>query len=679
MHFNAAFAGTGVDALWRVMCLHWATHVHYDAGGIAVAFQKQFLLVAMFGVQATALAQTPTPTTADLFDGSVLHEVRMTMSPYTWQAVKDDYLSDAVFTVDTFQWTGAGGKTASVGRFQMHNRGNGSRSPIKPGLHLTFDAIDPAQTFLGLTALELKPNTQDASMLHERLSMLLFGRMGIPCSREVHSRFYVNGEYIGVYLLVEYPDKEFLTRIFNESTGYEYNYVPGDWATPLIADSGYHFEYLGPVLSKYASSSVTVPTPFSPETHTNAPDTVTLEGMIRTMNQELPDDTFLSAMAPYLDLKLFLTHIAVETYVADFDCILGKFHGMNNFHFYRFVNKQLSQFIPWDKDGAFSATVQPVLQNADQNVLMRRLMAIPDYKQYYFQALVKTATSAMAGGWLQQEATREYNQIQQAAYDDNHKLYLNYGNLAPCDNACFDAAAAFVVAFAPLRTQFVMADIVTQGYPLPSNYPKIADGGVVSAASSVASPARGGLASIYGSNLGNGDNTTVYINGFVAPVLFAKPDGTQFNVQIPWEVTGMGTFSMIVNGTPSNVQSVGVATYSPDVFAITHTDGSSPVTDTSPATANETVVVYATGLGPVTGAMITGKPASSTSLQPTTPQPATAMLGGIVVGVGFSGLTPGFIGLYQVNVYVPANVPPGSFLSISIGGQLAPPVPLPTQ
>jgi len=55
-------------------------------------------------------------------------------------------------------------------------------------------------------------------MLHERLSMLMFSRMGIPCSREVHSTFYVNGEYIGVYLLVEYPDAAFLTRIFNEST-----------------------------------------------------------------------------------------------------------------------------------------------------------------------------------------------------------------------------------------------------------------------------------------------------------------------------------------------------------------------------------------------------------------------------------------------------------------------------
>jgi len=77
--------------------------------------------------------------------------------------------------------------------------------------------------------------------------------------------------------LVEYPDAAFLTRIFNESTGYEYNFAAGDWAG--IPGGGYHFEFLGTDLTKYASA--TIQRPFDPETHTNAPDTVTLEGMIQ--------------------------------------------------------------------------------------------------------------------------------------------------------------------------------------------------------------------------------------------------------------------------------------------------------------------------------------------------------------------------------------------------------------
>ena len=400
------------------------------------------------------------------------------------------------------------------------------------------------------------------------------------------------------------------------------------------------------------------------------------------MNQA-SDADFLTALTPFLDPKTFLTQVAVETYLADFDCILGDAFGLNNFFLYRFTNKQLNIFIAWDKDNAFDWTLRPVLQNADKNVLMRRLMAIPDLKKFYFEALAKTAVLAGgAGGWLQQEATYEYNQVKQAAYDDTNKTYLDAGSLLPSSNDRFDAAVAIVQAFPADRTRFVLSDMVTQGYQLPSSYPSLANGGIVNAAA-VATTAAGGLASVYGSNLGSGDNTTMYINGFAAPVFFASPG--QFNVQVPWEASGFASFGLIVNGAPSNVQFANVNTYSPGVFlisntqaAITHVDGSL-VSTTNPATVNETVVVYATGLGPVSGGMVTGKPASSTSLQPTTPQQATATIGSVPAVVAFSGLTPGFTGLYQVNVQIPANVPPSSSLVITIGGVSSPPVPLPTK
>ena len=52
-----------------------------------------------------------------------------------------------------------------------------------------------------------------------------------------------------------------------------------------------------------------------------------------------------------------------------------------------------------------------------------------------------------AGGWLQQEATCEYNQIKQAAYDDPNKTYLDSGNLLPSSNDRFDAAVASRTGF----------------------------------------------------------------------------------------------------------------------------------------------------------------------------------------------------------------------------------------
>jgi len=215
----------------------------------------------------------------------------------------------------------------------------------------------------------------------------------------------------------------------------------------------------------------------------------------------------------------------------------------------------------------FAWTSRDVLRNANQNVLMGRLMAIPAYENYYFEQIVKVAMLAGGdGGWLQQEATREYNQIQQAAYADPKQANGYYW-------ASFIAATTLVSTPRPRwwcrlpgdRTPFVLGDIAAYGYQLPSNYPNLNNGGVVNAAAGVATAA-GGLASIYGTNMGSGANTTVYINGYAAPVFYASP--SQFNVQVPWEATGLAPFGVIVNGAPSNVQFATVSTYSPGVFMV---------------------------------------------------------------------------------------------------------------
>jgi hypothetical protein len=535
------------------------------------------LWAGVCAVKSLALAQTQT----DLFDSSILHTVNITMAPSDWQGIKAHYLDDTDFPVTTFQWQGKNGLTASVGNFLMHNRGHGSQSPIKPGLHLDFTNPNSGNTLLGLNSLELKPNTQDASLVHERISMLLFQRMGVPAPREVSSRFYVNGEYIGVYLLVEFPDGNFTNRLWGESNGYNYNYAPGDWQG--IVNAGWHFEYIGDNLGttkdskgQFPYASSTDLAPFVPENHSNAPDTVTLQGWIQAMNQ-VSDANFISTLSNYLDLKAWLRHVAVETYVADFDCILGDIFGLNNFRLYRFLNRQVSPsvgfstFIAWDKDNAFDWTQRPVLQNAAQNVLMNRLMNVPEYRNSYFESILQAAMMAGgAGGWLQNEAVFEYNQIQQAAYEDPNKLYLNNGALLGCDNNCFDAANSAVQAFPDARTRFVISDIDNQGYTFPATAPQIADGGVINAAA-ILSPAAGGLASIYGTNLGD-TNTMVLVNGYAAPLLYGSPG--QLNLQAPWESTGYATLGAVVNGSPSNIAYATVATYSPGVFVATHVDGS---------------------------------------------------------------------------------------------------------
>ena len=79
--------------------------------------------------------------------------------------------------------------------------------------------------------------------------------------------------------------------------------------------------------------------------------------------------------------------------------------------------------------------------------------------------------------------------------------------------------------------------------------------------------------------------------------------------------------------------------------------------------------IYGTGLGPVTNQPASGDPAPSDPLSETVMTP-TVTIGGVSATVNFSGLAPGFVGLYQVNATVPDNVPTGDAVPVvlNIGG-----------
>ncbi len=99
---------------------------------------------------------------------------------------------------------------------------------------------------------------------------------------------------------------------------------------------------------------------------------------------------------------------------------------------------------------------------------------------------------------------------------------------------------------------------------------------------------------------------------------------------------------------------------------MTKADGQ--LTTASPAASGDVLVLYANGLGPLGEAIASGAPAPLDRLVYTTETP-TVRIDGTAAEVQFSGMAPGFVGAYQVNVKVPAGVRAGTVpLTISIGG-----------
>src|SRR4029077_4681164 len=113
-----------------------------------------------------------------------------------------------------------------------------------------------------------RANTQDASQMHERVSMTFFRRLGIPAPRDVHTRLYINDQYAGVYTIVEYVDPVFLQHIFGQNAGYLYSY---EWTFPSILND------LGAASSNYS------PLPFKPENNFTHFDPSPIPYMVKTI------------------------------------------------------------------------------------------------------------------------------------------------------------------------------------------------------------------------------------------------------------------------------------------------------------------------------------------------------------------------------------------------------------
>ena len=215
--------------------------------------------------------------------------------------------------------------------------------------------------------------------------------------------------------------------------------------------------------------------------------------------------------------------------------------------------------------------------------------------------------------------------------------------------------------------------------------PSITAAGVTNAASFQTGIAPGGIITIFGSNLGaaSGQVLTapgapwppkvggagVTMDGTTAPVyrVLNLNGQEQLSVQAPWSLSGKNSTVVSVSTAAGTSQvTVPVLGAQPGIFILdaassgaTHGADGSIVGSSNPASRAEALVLYLTGLGPVSNTPASGEAASLTTLSNTLVQPKVT-IGGFDAPVIFSGLTPGFIGLYQVNVTVPAAVASGT-------------------
>ncbi len=173
---------------------------------------------------------------------------------------------------------------------------------------------------------------------------------------------------------------------------------------------------------------------------------------------------------------------------------------------------------------------------------------------------------------------------------------------------------------------------------------------------------------------------SVAVNGLAAPLYFVSPG--QISCLIPFGVTGLtatisvNNTSVINTGTHSNSVDVPLAATAPGIFtqsqrgygigAMQRARGFSLITAANPVRRNDAIVVYLTGLGAVSPAVRDGAPGPSAEPLARTTQTPKVYIGGKPAVVLYSGLAPGYPGLYQLNVLVPGTAPYGAKVPLAV-------------
>lgn len=401
------------------------TDIRHSAAVLSLSLLTLLTTALLICDPAPARAQTAD----DLFNAPTLRELRLTVNATDLALLREHYLENTYYPAD-LQWG-----DLQVRNIGIRSRGSGSRNPTKLGLKLDFNEFVKGQTFLGFKELVLDNLWQDPAMLREHTAMALFTRLGQPAPREVFIRFYINNVYEGVYTIVEPVDELFLKRTIDDDAGYLFDF---EWVRYFYGED------LGEDYAPYKEM-------FTADTHDKEPDNAIYQPvrfLFREVNAQ-DDAGWTDRVGQFLDLRQFVTQVAIETFLAERDGLLGDW-GMNNFYLYRPETSRQHRVFPWDKDNTFQAADSSIVDRLPQNAIMRRALEQDDLRRLYLQVLEDCARSALQDDWLVTHIAAKAALLTAAAHDDPRK---------PTTSAEFDAGIAFLKDFAARRPAFVLEQL----------------------------------------------------------------------------------------------------------------------------------------------------------------------------------------------------------------------------
>jgi uncharacterized protein (TIGR03437 family) len=245
------------------------------------------------------------------------------------------------------------------------------------------------------------------------------------------------------------------------------------------------------------------------------------------------------------------------------------------------------------------------------------------------------------------------------------------------------ADAVFTRTLAGVRDQSALVLLTQSGltimpwkYDAPVPIPQLAR--VVSSADQTKAVASGSLITLMGVGMPTALGDACFtVNGASAPLL-QSVSSTQINAQLPFDAAGNAQLTLYTPGGASDNLNITILPTAPSVFRTAGelaADGSgamvyrasnnSLVSPLNPVQAGDDLVIFAAGLGRTTPAIRAGEAAPADPLSMAV-IPVEVTLDGAPLVVDNASLTPGGIGIYQINVKAPLGMGEGDNVPLTI-------------
>ncbi len=378
-------------------------------------------LTALLLVLTVASAQGALePASHPLFDGDAVHEIHLTFDqPDWWNTLVDNYenYEDIPYLAASFDWGAV--HFDSIGVRLKGNSSYMAYPGVKKSFKLDIDEYVASQEIDGLDKLNLNNGFLDPSFVRERAAYEVCASTGLATCRTNFAAVYINGDYWGLYTLIEQMDKEFI----------ESRWGAGEDGNLWKGEPHGSFEWLGSNESSYYNM-------YELKTNETLNDWSSLVDLIDRVNNT-PTAALADSLHNAMDASTALAMLAMDLFTVNLDSYVGR---CANYYFYHRDLDGRMVFAKWDMNeswGLFNMWGMSVTQLQQLDIhwtnpqpgedrpLAEQLWAVQSYDDIYKAHIRRLMSGAAQPDTLvaRMEAMRDL--IRPWVQADPNKMFTN--------------------------------------------------------------------------------------------------------------------------------------------------------------------------------------------------------------------------------------------------------------